>query len=259
MTQPAGTASAPELSLVMPCYNEQDAVGYTIPDLVRAFRGKGHRLELIAVDNGSTDATGDRLAALAAEFAEVVPIRVPVNRGYGNGILVGFGACKAPWVGSIVADGQVDAEDVVRLFEAVRPTQGRALGKVRRRFRMDGVARKVVSSFYNFFVRLLWPRLGSIDINGSPKLFSREALDAMQLGSTGWLLDPEIMVKAHELGLRVIELNVFARMRSTGLSHVRAATCWEFFHHLLAARLRGAWKPGHRLPSTPVEQEVPGI
>ncbi|MGH9673846.1 MAG: hypothetical protein ACRD44_11755, partial [Bryobacteraceae bacterium] len=57
--------------------------------------------------------------------------------------------------------------------------------------------------------------------------------------SKGWLLDPEIVVKAGYLGLRILELNVFARMRGTGLSHVRAGTCWEFFRDLLVMRLSG--------------------
>ena len=66
---------------------------------------------------------------------------------------------------------------------------------------------------------------------------------AMNLESKGWSLDPEMMVKAHYMGLRILELNAFARMRSSGLSHVRPATCWELFRSLLtlsfSKRLRG--------------------
>jgi hypothetical protein len=64
----------------------------------------------------------------------------------------------------------------------------------------------------------------------------------MHLRSKNWLLDPEMMIKANYLGLRVLELNVFARMRSAGLSHVRAATCWEFFRSLLQYRFSSGWK-----------------
>jgi hypothetical protein len=101
----------------------------------------------------------------------------------------------------IPADGQVDAEDVVRLYEAVIVTDGNVVGKVRRRFRMDGLYRKVVSTTYNLFIRTLWPRLGSIDINGSPKLLPAKALREMELSSKGWLLDPELMIKAHYMGI----------------------------------------------------------
>ena len=67
----------------------------------------------------------------------------------------------------------------------------------------------------------------------------REALLAMELESSNWLIDPEILIKAHYLGLRVLELNVFARTRARGTSHVQASTCWEFFTYLLRFRFSG--------------------
>src|SRR5690606_33498223 len=134
--------------------------GYTIPRLVSAFEREGHVLQLVAVDNGSTDATGAELRRLAELHPAVEIVTVPVNQGYGNGILSGVAACRAPWIGFIPADGQVDAEDVVRLFEAARASKDWVVAKVRRRFRMDGVLRKIVSVSYNVFVKMLWPRLG---------------------------------------------------------------------------------------------------
>jgi glycosyltransferase involved in cell wall biosynthesis len=235
----------PDVSIVMPCYNEASIVEYTVRRLVAAFEERNWQLELVTVDNGSTDGTGDILTRLAAELPAVVRHRVERNQGYGFGILSGLPFCRADWVGTIPADGQVDAEDVVRLFEAVVASDGWVLAKVRRRFRMDGLWRKIVSVLYNLFVLALWPRLGSIDVNGSPKLFPRRACEAMDLQSNDWLLDPEIMIKAHRLGLNVLELNVFARMRGNGLSHVRAATCWQFLHRLVAFRCSGmfsAWE-----------------
>jgi len=186
-------SSEADLSLVMPCFNEEVVVGYTIPQLLDAFESSGHRLQLVAVDNGSSDRTGEIIDELADRHSRVTPHRIEVNEGYGNGILQGFPLCTAGWIGMIPADGQVDAEDVVRLFDAVRASDGQVIGKVRRRFRMDGVARKVVSVAYNGFMRLLWPRLGSWDVNGNPKIFPRRILASLGLRSKGWLLDPELM------------------------------------------------------------------
>ena len=101
---------------------------------------------------------------------------------------------------------------------------------------MDGLWRKVVSVSYNLMVRVLWPRLGSIDVNGSPKILPRDVLNAMDLQSKNWFLDPEIVIKAHYMGLRILEFNVFARMRGNGLSHVRVMTCWEFLRNLMIFR-----------------------
>lgn len=226
----------------MPCYNEEEVLGYTIPKLMGAFAAAGIALEIVAVDNGSKDRTGEVIDELRARHPRIVPARVEVNEGYGNGVLQGIRHCTAPWIGIIPADGQVDAEDVVRLYEAAVASRTAILAKVRRRFRMDGLFRKLVSTSYNLFVRVLWPGLASIDINGSPKLLPADVLRGMALQSKGWLLDPEIMVKAHQAGIRVLELNVFARMRGAGLSHVRASTCWEFFWQLLVFRFTGRWR-----------------
>jgi hypothetical protein len=108
---------------------------------------------------------------------------------------------------------------------------------------MDGFLRKVVSVSYNSFVHLLWPTVGSWDVNGQPRMISRQLLLDMRLESVNWFIDPEMIVKAHHMGVRILEVNVFARMRGNGLSHVRATTCWEFFRCLLAFRLKGV--PAH--------------
>ena len=243
---PSPSPASPELSFVVPCYNEEGMVEYTIPRLFKAFDQAGYRLELIAVDNGSTDRTGEVLKRLAAQNPAIVYHRVDVNEGYGNGILKGIPLCTAPWIGIIPADGQVDAEDVVRLYEAVITTDGNVLGKVRRRFRMDGLQRAVISVFYNFFVRGLWPRLESLDINGSPKLLPRQIVSAMELRSKDWLLDPEIMIKAHYMGVRVLELNAFSRMRANGTSNVRIGDCFTFVWYLLMFRFSSKWRKNFR-------------
>lgn len=247
-----------EISFVMPCYNEQDVIPYTIPQFVEAFRAAGHRLELVACDNGSTDRTGEIIRGFVAQGLPIIYHRVEKNEGYGNGILQAMAVCTAPWIGIIPADGQVDAADAARLFEVIKYTDGNVLGKVRRRFRMDGFRRKIVSILYNGFVWVLWPRLGSIDINGSPKIIHRDVVNAMKLESKQWFLDPEIMVKAYYLGVRVLEMNVFARMRSNGLSHVRPSACVEFFVNLVRFRFGSslaAWRRNHpQIRGTEVDQ-----
>jgi glycosyltransferase involved in cell wall biosynthesis len=250
-----------DLALVMPAYNEEEAVPVTVARLFEAFTDAGYRLQIIAVDNGSRDRTGEILHELQASWPGLAVHRVEQNEGYGNGILQGIRFATADWVGTIPADGQVDAEDVVRLFQTAEATNGRIVAKVRRRFRMDGLRRKMISVAYNAFVLVLWPSLGSLDVNGTPKILRRDVLRAMDLRSKQWFLDPELMIKARYMGLRVVELNVFARMRGTGLSHVRMSTCWQFFRDLLIYRFSGilsAWRRGlrDRAAATPVTQST---
>jgi glycosyltransferase involved in cell wall biosynthesis len=248
----------PALSLVMPCYNEDAIVGQTVRRILAAFDRAGIPLELVTVDNGSADRTGEILAALARDDARVMPRRVERNVGYGNGVLSGLPHCRAPWIGIVPADGQVDAEDIVRLYEDAVASGEVVLAKARRRFRMDGLARKFVSVAYNVFFRVLWRGVDSLDINGLPKIMPHEVVRRMALSSRQWFLDPEIMIKSQYLGIRVLEYNVFARMRGSGLSHVRVSTCWEFFVSLLRYRFSGelrAWRrsiPREPIPVPPV-------
>ena len=227
----------PQLSLIMPCYNEQAIVGQTVRRLLQAFERAEIAIEVITVDNGSRDDTLNILNDLAARHPGIiVVVRVLENIGYGNGVLTGIPHARGAWVGIIPADGQVDAEDTVRLYEDAVATGEVVLAKARRRFRMDGLQRKFVSICYNIFFRLLFPRIASLDINGLPKLMPREVIQRLSLTSRQWLLDPEIMIRAHLLGVRVLEYNVFARMRGSGLSHVRATTAWEFVKGVLRLR-----------------------
>jgi len=248
-----------ELSLVMPCYDEEDLVERTCTELLAAFEAAGRRLELIAVDNGSRDRTGAILAALAQRDPRLVLARVEENQGYGNGILAGLALARAPWVGILCADGQVAAEDVARLFALADPAMGPRLLKVRRRFRRDGIRRKIVSVLYNALMTVLFPGIGSIDVNGNPKILPREALERMQLASRDWFLDAEILLKARTLRLPVVEVDVVGYAREGGQSNVRASTCLEFARHLLAYRFLRGGKLGPDAARTGTDRVVMSI
>lgn len=227
---------SPLLSLIMPCFNEEGVIGYTIPRLVQAFQRSGYPLHLVACDNGSSDRTGSIIQKFIDQGYPITLKTIKVNQGYGNGVLQSIPECTGELIGIIPADGQVDAEDVVRVYESVARSNGLVLGKVFRRFRLDGTWRLVVTAFYNLFMLSLWPKIGSYDVNGSPKIMHRDVMQAMRLESRDWLLDPEIMIKATYMGISVIEMNSFARMREHGVSHVQVDTIWNFISTLLAFR-----------------------
>ena len=227
----------PDLSLVIPCYNEEALIRNTAVRLIQSFGEKNIALELVLVDNGSQDGTGQIIDGLIAEGLSIVKKTIQVNQGYGNGILCGLQACTGQFVGYTHADEQVTAQDTVKMFEIVSEASTPQLAKVRRRFRMDGLVRKIISIIYNLMTNVLFGGLGSIDINGSPKIFPSAYLEYMNLQSKDWFLDAEILIKAKRLGLTVFEMNVLAQMRGGGTSHVRPGTCWEFLLNLFKYRL----------------------
>jgi dolichol-phosphate mannosyltransferase len=230
------SASEPDLSLVIPCFNEEAVVRETATRLLEAFRAAKVRLELVLVDNGSSDRTGAIIDEMVAEGFPVVKATVAVNQGFGYGVLTGLERCRGRWVGFMCVDDQVHPQDVVRLYEIAAKAKTPKLFKVRRRFRLDGRIRRVVSFTYNLVTTLLFGDLGSMDLNANPKILPRPYLQAMRLRSRDWFLDAEVMIKAKRMGLPVYEMNIFALMRAEGVSHVRPTTCWEFIRNLLYYR-----------------------
>lgn len=233
------------VSLVMPCYNEEACLGQTAGEVLDAFGRAGVPIELVLVDNGSRDRTGAIIDELIANGRPVVKVTVPVNRGYGNGVIEGLKACTAPLAGYVCADGQVAAEEAVRTYREAQSSGVPAMAKVRRRFRKDSWRRKLVSILYNFGMQLVFGWLGSIDLNASPKIFPREALAPLQLSSTDWFLDPELMIKAKHLGLRIVERDAEGLPRAGGKSNVRYSTCLQFMKNIVRYRFGGefrAWK-----------------
>jgi dTDP-4-dehydrorhamnose 3,5-epimerase-like enzyme len=239
----------------MPCYNEEACLRNTARALIQAFANRRIALELVLVDNGSKDRTGQIIDELIEEGLPVVKVTISVNRGYGYGIIQGLQRCSAPFIGYLCADGQVSAEDTVRIYTLVKGSDGRLLVKVRRRFRKDGILRKITSIAYNGLMLLLFGRLQVIDINGSPKIFSRDAFRRMRLESEDWFLDPEIMIKAKHMGLTPLELNVRGLHRQGGKSNVRMSTVLEFIRNILRYRFSGKILEWKKTLAQPLPQE----
>src|SRR5688572_4594117 len=124
-----------ELSIVVPCYNEEEAVVPTAVELIRAFQGAGVDLELVLVDNGSRDRTPELIDGLVARGLPIVKATVAVNQGFGLGLLTGIAGCHGRFIGWVCADGQVSAEDVLEVYQRLRAASRPALAKARRRYR----------------------------------------------------------------------------------------------------------------------------
>jgi len=101
----------PEITVVIPSYNEEGAVGCVIAGAREALSAAAVKFEIIAVDDGSADGT-----AAAAEAAGARVIRHPLNRGYGRSLLSGIEAAAHDWVLIIDADGSYPPAEIAKLL-----------------------------------------------------------------------------------------------------------------------------------------------
>ncbi len=228
----------PRLSLALPFYNEEENVANVIHDLENAFASEGlENYELLAVNNGSWDKTAEILKELNQKNPRVKIVTVPVNQGLGYGILQGFKAAEGDYVGFNCGDGQISAEDVMKVWRKLI-TGNFDLCKVKRVVRQDGLNRRFISAIFNTLCRVLFG-IKSRDVNGIPKIMKREVLERLRLVSKDWFIDAEIMIKATQAGFKIGEEPVEFLKRKGGSSHVDFRALIEFFKNLLIYRFKG--------------------
>lgn len=228
------------LGLSIPLFDEEAGCEGVISALDDALTEAGIPHVLALVDNGSRDGTSSIVNRLAAERASCRAVHLEDNAGYGGGILAGLRVLDTPIVGWHWGDGQVAPEVVVAAWR-VLVEGGHDLVKARRIERQDGLQRLAVSTIYNAVMTAGF-RVPVRDVNGCPKLFRRETLEALGPASRDWFLDPEVVLRAAESGLLWGQVNAVMRPRGGGASKVRGDTVTEFLRHLWG--WKGGWRPG---------------
>lgn len=208
----------PLLSVVMPAYNEAANLPLVVPQVMdvcrRACGAEG--FELVIVDDGSTDATPETAAALAAAHPEVRVLTHERNGGLTAALRTGFFAAKGEYVIFIPADGQSPPDEIPRFLAAAR---GHDMVLSRYTNLPHGIRRAVMSRGLRVLLRLA---IGFGDRLEGPYLFRRDLLDRMTLvaqksaGSIGF----EIAAKARATGGRLTSIDVACAPRLSGASKV---------------------------------------
>src|SRR3989442_15328413 len=103
---------APELSVLVPCFNEEGNLPELVERTERVFERRGIAGEVVLVDDGSRDGTAAQIEALAARFANVVGVHHPTNRGIPAGWRSGLEASRGRYVCTIDADLQYQPEAI---------------------------------------------------------------------------------------------------------------------------------------------------
>ena len=193
------------ISVVMPCLNEEESVGLCVEKAWEGIRLTGLSGEVIVSDNGSVDAS---VAVAQAAGARVV--HQPL-RGYGNAYLKGFSEAR----GSIIAMGDSDdSYDFTVLADLVAPLDegydyvlGSRLSGDIKRGAMPWSHRYIGNPVLTTFLNLLF-KLKVSDAHSGFRVFTREALDRMDLRCEGMEFASEIVVKAARANLSVAEVPI---------------------------------------------------
>ena len=226
-----------KLGLVIPLFNEEALVTEVVASIHSILAAAAIEHTLVLVNNGSTDGTANMVDDLA-QAENVIAIHFRENEGYGGGILAGLAWFEQhdfpDVIGWCWGDGQVSGQVLPDLFRAC--AEGTPLAKVVRKERQDGLKRQVITTAYAATTRALGIR--TPDVNGCPKLMTREAFHQLQLQSGDWFLDAEAVIGAEQHGWAIANENVVMLPRKAGRSKVNWRTVLEFGWNLSKWRVQ---------------------
>ena len=204
---------APDLSVVLPVYNEEESVGLLCAELAEVLDGSGLDYEIIFVDDGSRDRSAEVIRALRESAPRVRLIRLKANAGETAALDAGFKAARGRWVVSMDADLQNDPHDIPRLLSHLESWDA-VTGWRARRSDGDSLVRRVSSRVGNTIRNALSGE--SIRDSGCTfRAFRRECLRDLQLYRGFHRFLPQLL---RMQGYRVIEVPVSHRPRRFGRS-----------------------------------------
>ncbi len=220
----------PEISVVIPCLNEEQAVGAVVDQAWEGIARAGRAGEVIVVDNGSTD----RSAATAAEHgARVVLER---RRGYGSAYLAGLAAARGRYVVMGDADDTYPLRELAPFVDRLEQGDDLVIGS-----RFKGTIHGDAMPFLNRFVGnpILTGMLNVLfgvkvsDAHCGMRAARRDALAALDLHSTGMEFASEMVFKAYRRGLTVSEIPIdyYPRVGESKLN--RFGDAWRHVRFML--------------------------
>lgn len=224
------------LSLVIPVFNEAGSIGELYLEIARVLDRLDETVEIIFVDDGSTDDSGTILDALADEDPRVTVTHFRRNYGKSAALDCAFRAACGEVVITMDADRQDDPTEIPNFLAAL--AEGYDVISGWKRKRQDPLSKTMPSAVFNWCVRSV-SGLQLHDFNCGFKAYRREALDELRLYGELHRYIPALL---HWDGFRIGEIAVAHRQRSAGKSKFGAKRlltgAFDFLTVVLTSKFR---------------------
>ena len=237
------------VTVLYPAYNEEAALQSTVERSVEALRTAFLDFEILVLDDASTDSTPQIAEELASRYPEVQVARNDRNLGQGGTLVRGFEMARTPLVIHNGVDYPFDLQDLPRLVAALEDAD--IVVAVRHARPGYTLTRRVLSLMNVALIRLLFGmRLRDYNF---VQLYRREVLERVpfEARSTAFLT-PEILIRAHDLGYRISEVEVEYHRRESGhATSGKPRVLLTSFRDMVRywwTRWHAAWSSGRRRP-----------
>lgn len=210
---PTSGFTASSISVVFPAFNEELNIEKSIVKAREAMARHFDKVEIVVVNDGSSDGTYDILERLKAASDDLTVIHFPVNRGYGSALRTGLYAASNELVFFSDSDLQFDLEEISLLLEWIDRYD---IVAGYRAHRADPFNRRLNAWGWRTLVRFMLG-LKVRDLDCAFKLFRRRVFETIQVQSVGAMINTEILSLSHKHGMTIKEVPVshFARVAGT--------------------------------------------
>jgi glycosyltransferase involved in cell wall biosynthesis len=205
--QPADRPRVPALSFFFPAHDEAENIESLVAEALVVLPTLAEEFEIIAVDDGSRDATPQLADKLAQASPRVRVVHHQVNKGYGAALRSGFRAARHELVCFIDGDRQFHVEDLSRLLDRQAQEDHPDVVVGYRLKRADPFIRLAYARAYRLALRIFFG-LRVRDPDCACKLFRRSALAGIRLESGGAFMSAELLIKLRENDRRIVEAGV---------------------------------------------------
>ncbi len=212
----AGLSAEPELSLVVPLFNEAGSLTPFHEELMKVMAELGRPYEIIYIDDGSKDDTGALLDRLAQEAPQVRHVSLARNYGQSSAMQAGFDAARGDIIACLDGDQQNDPHDIARMLHTMAETDADIVSGWRRD-RHDSPLRVLLSRWANRLIS----RLTGVPLHDhgcTLKLYRRRVLTNIRLYGE---MHRFISVLLADSGAQIREIEVNHRARKFGTSKYR--------------------------------------
>ncbi len=206
------------LSLIIPAYNEEENIEEVVDDADRVFKTYFETYQMVIVNDGSTDGTGEVAESLTAKFPVLKVVHHSVNRGLGEALKTGYQHASLEYVSFVPADGQIASSEIVKLARHIEDAHMVISNYYERE---DSRFRLILSGTW----RILMKMILNFDLGSQgPYLFRRELLSEVSLKSSTGLLNLEFPMKVSVLGRKMNTIRISCKPRLQGASKVTNLT-----------------------------------
>lgn len=206
------TGRLSSISLVFPAFNEELNIEKAVSETLNILPQYAETFEVIIVNDGSADSTGQIINKLAEADARIIPVHHPQNRGYGAAVGSGFKKASMDYVFFTDSDLQFDLNEIQDLVKWIGDYD---IVVGYRANRADPLHRKLNAWAWNQLVRLVLG-IQVRDIDCAFKLFKRKVFDTITLNSLGAMVNTELLAMAGKHGFTIKEVPVSHYPRKQG-------------------------------------------